>query len=245
AKKLGAMALFSEKYGDIVRVVKIGDFSTELCGGTHAENTGNLGLFKIVSESSVAAGVRRIEGVTGLNSLKLFNENLRLLSDTAAVLKVANSKDVLQRASGVMQELKEKDKEIEKLSGVIANAKTQAMLENAKSVGELKVVTALLEDATVPELRKMCDLVKSKGDNYVGVIAAVQKEKGTGNICTCCGKRAVELGAHAGNLARETAKLAGGSGGGKPDSAMAGAKDISALRGALEAAVGIVEKMLS
>lgn len=245
AKKLGAMALFSEKYGDIVRVVKIGNFSTELCGGTHAENTGNLGLFKIVSESSVAAGVRRIEGVTGLNSLKLFNENLRLLSDTAAVLKVANSKDVLQRASGVMQELKEKDKEIEKLSGVIANAKTQAMLENAKSVGELKVVTALLEDATVPELRKMCDLVKSKGDNYVGVIAAVQKEKGTGNICTCCGKRAVELGAHAGNLARETAKLAGGSGGGKPDSAMAGAKDISALRGALEAAVGIVEKMLS
>ena len=144
-----------------------------------------------------------------------------------------------------MQELKEKDKEIEKLSGVIANAKTQAMLENAKSVGELKVVTALLEDATVPELRKMCDLVKSKGDNYVGVIAAVQKEKGTGNICTCCGKRAVELGVHAGNLARETAKLAGGSGGGKPDSAMAGAKDISALRGALEAAVGIVEKMLS
>ena len=244
AKKLGAMALFSEKYGDVVRVVKIGDFSTELCGGTHAENTGNLGLFKIVSESSVAAGVRRIEGVTGFNSLKLFNENIKLISDTASALKVANTKDVLQRASGVMQELKEKDREIEKLSGIIANAKTQSMLENAKTVGELKVVTAILEDATVPELRKMCDLVKSKGDNYVGVIAAVQKDKGTGNICTCCAKHAVELGAHAGNIARETAKLAGGSGGGKPDSAMAGVKDISALKGALDAAVGIIENML-
>ncbi len=244
AKKLGAMALFSEKYGDVVRVVKIGDFSTELCGGTHAENTGNLGLFKIVSESSVAAGVRRIEGVTGFNSLKLFNENIKLISDTASALKVANTKDVLQRASGVMHELKEKDREIEKLSGIIANAKTQSMLENTKTVGELKVVTAILEDATVPELRKMCDLVKSKGDNYVGVIAAVQKDKGTGNICTCCAKHAVELGAHAGNIARETAKLAGGSGGGKPDSAMAGVKDISALKGALDAAVGIIESML-
>ncbi len=244
AKKMGAMALFSEKYGNIVRVVKIGDFSTELCGGTHAENTGNLGLFKIVSESSVAAGVRRIEGVTGFNSLKLYNEHLKLISDTASVLKVANTKDVLQRATGVMAELKEKDKEIEKLSGIIANAKTNAVLENAKDVGGLKVVTALLEDATVPELRKMCDLVKSKGENYVGIIAAVQKEKGTGNICTCCGKKAVELGAHAGNIARETAKLAGGSGGGKPDSAMAGAKDVSKLKEALDAAVSIVEGMI-
>lgn len=244
AKKMGAMALFSEKYGNIVRVVKIGDFSTELCGGTHAENTGNLGLFKIVSESSVAAGVRRIEGVTGFNSLRLYNEHLRLLSDTAAVLKVANTKDVLQRATGVMSELKEKDREIEKLSGIIANAKTNAVLKNAKDVGGLKVVTALLEDATVPELRKMCDLVKSKGENYVGIIAAVQKEKGTGNICTCCGKKAVELGAHAGNIARETAKLAGGSGGGKPDSAMAGAKDVSKLKDALDAAASIVEGML-
>lgn len=244
AKKMGAMALFSEKYGNIVRVVKIGDFSTELCGGTHAENTGNLGLFKIVSESSVAAGVRRIEGVTGFNSLRLYNEHLRLLSDTAAVLKVANTKDVLQRATGVMSELKEKDREIEKLSGIIANAKTKAVLENAKDVGGLKVVTALLEDATVPELRKMCDLVKSKGENYVGIIAAVQKEKGTGNICTCCGKKAVELGAHAGNIARETAKLAGGSGGGKPDSAMAGAKDVSKLKDALDAAASIVKGML-
>ena len=244
AKKLGAMALFSEKYGSTVRVVKIGDYSIELCGGTHAENTGNLGLFKILSESSVAAGVRRIEGVTGFNSLSLFNENAKLLSDIASVLKTANVKDVLQRAGGVMAELKEKEKEIEKLSGVIANAKTQSILENVKQVGSLKVVTALLEDAPVPELRRMCDLVRSKGEDYVGIIAAVQKEKGSGNICVCCGKRAVELGAHAGNIARETARLAGGSGGGKPDSAMAGAKDVAALPAALKKAVSIVEGML-
>ena len=244
AKKLGAMALFSEKYGSTVRVVKIGDYSIELCGGTHAENTGNLGLFKIISESSVAAGVRRIEGVTGLNSLELFNDNAKLLSDIAAVLKIANVRDVLQRAGGVMAELKEKDKEIEKLSGIIANAKTQSILENVKVIGELKVVAALLDDAPVPELRKMCDLVKSKGEEYVGVIASVQKEKGSGNICVCCGKRAVALGAHAGNIARETAKLAGGSGGGKPDSAMAGAKDIAALPVAIEKVASIVEGML-
>ncbi len=244
AKKLGAMALFSEKYGDVVRVVKIGDFSTELCGGTHAENTGNLGLFKIISESSVAAGVRRIEAVTGLNSLRLVNEEHSLILGTASALKIAITKDLRQRALGLMSELKEKDKEIQKLSGVIANAKTQSVLENAIVVGELKVVTALLEDVSVPDLRKMCDLVKSKGDNYVGVIAAIQKEKGSGNICTCCGKRAVELGAHAGNIAREVAKLAGGSGGGKPDSAMAGAKDVTALKGAVDAAVAIVEAML-
>ncbi len=244
AKKLGAMALFSEKYGSTVRVVKMGDYSIELCGGTHAENTGNLGLFKILSESSVAAGVRRIEGVTGFNSLSLLNDNSKLLHDIAAVLKTANVKDVLQRASAVMAELKEKDKEIEKLSGVIANAKTQSILESVVEVGGLKVVTALLEDVPVPELRKMCDLVRSKGEDYVGVITAVQKEKSSGNICVCCGKFAVELGAHAGNIAREIAKLAGGSGGGKPDSAMAGAKDIAALPEALKKATGIVESML-
>ena len=143
-----------------------------------------------------------------------------------------------------MTELRGKDKEIEKLSGIIANAKTQSILENVKEVGSLKVVTALLEDAPVPELRRMCDLVKSKGEDYVGVIASVQKKKGSGNICVCCGKHAVELGAHAGNIARETAKLAGGSGGGKPDSAMAGAKDISALSAALEKVASIIEGML-
>ncbi|MBQ5904764.1 MAG: alanine--tRNA ligase [Clostridia bacterium] len=244
ARKLGAMALFSEKYGDVVRVVKAGDFSIELCGGTHAKNTGNLGMFKIVSETSVASGVRRIEAVTGFNAISFVKGNIDTITDVAAALKIANVKEIVSRAGAIMADLKAKEKEIEKLSGVIANIKTQSMLENAAEVGSLKVVTAFLEDTTVDELRKMCDLVKSKGENYVGVIAGVQKAKGTGNICVCCGKDAISAGAHSGNIAREVAKLAGGSGGGKPDSAMAGAKDIAALPEAVKKATEIVAAML-
>ncbi len=244
ARKLGAMALFSEKYGDVVRVVKAGDFSIELCGGTHAKNTGNLGMFKIVSETSVASGVRRIEAVTGFNAISFVKGNIDTITDVAAALKIANVKEIVSRAGAIMADLKAKEKEIEKLSGVIANIKTQSMLENAAEVGSLKVVTAFLEDTTVDELRKMCDLVKSKGENYVGVIAGVQKAKGTGNICVCCGKDAISAGAHSGNIAREVAKLAGGSGGGKPDSAMAGAKDINALPEAVKKAAEIVASML-
>ncbi len=244
AKKMGAMALFGEKYGDIVRVVRAGDFSTELCGGTHVSNTGEIGLFKIVSESSVAAGVRRIEGVTGENLINFINAHNDMLASAASALKISNIKDVVSRAASVMSEIKAKDKEIEKLSGMIANIKTQSMLENAVKVGDINVVTAFLDDTTVDELRKMCDLVKSKGENFVGVIGGIQKAKGSGNICVCCGKQAIELGAHAGTIAREVAKLAGGSGGGKPDSAMAGAKDINALPEAVNKAAEIIGAML-
>ncbi|MBQ7598690.1 MAG: alanine--tRNA ligase [Clostridia bacterium] len=244
AKKLGAMALFSEKYGDVVRVVKMGDFSVELCGGTHVQNTGNVGPFHIISESSVAAGVRRIEAVTGLNAFNYFHDTQRLLNETAAILKSGSVKELPNKAAALMAELKAKDKEIEKLSGVIASAKTQTMLENAVDVGACKLVTAFLEETTVDELRKMCDLVKSKGENYIGVIAGIQKAKGTGNICTCCGKAAIAAGAHAGNIARAVAQKAGGSGGGKPDSAMAGAKDTAAIPAALEAAAAIISEML-
>ena len=244
AKAMGAMALFSEKYGDTVRVVKAGDFSTELCGGTHVDNTAKIGLFKIVGESSVAAGVRRIEAVTGANVMKFIDGKLSLIADTASALKAANSNDIAVKASSVMSDLKAKEKEIEKLSGVLANIKTEAMLSNAKQVGSVMLVTAFLDDTTPDELRSMCDLVKSKGEGYVGVIAGVQKAKGTGNICVCCGKEAVAAGAHSGNLAREVAKLAGGSGGGKPDSAMAGAKDVSALPEAVKKAEEILSGML-
>jgi alanyl-tRNA synthetase len=244
AKAMGAMALFSEKYGDVVRVVRAGDFSVELCGGTHAENTGNLGLFKIVSESSVAAGVRRIEAVTGLNALQYVNDALGTIDDAAAALKIANGKELVSRAAGVMAELKAKDREIEKLSGQIASAKAQSMLDSVTEVGAVKLVTAFLADTTVDELRKMCDLVKSKGDDYVGVIGGVQKAKGSGNICVCCGKAAIAAGAHAGNLARAAAQRAGGSGGGKPDMAMAGAKNIDMLPEAVNAAAALLKDML-
>ncbi len=244
AKKMGAMALFGEKYGDVVRVVKAGDFSTELCGGTHVDSTGEIGLFKIISESSVAAGVRRIEGITGANVLEYINKNISVIRNVAATLKVANPADLENKAVAVANELRSKDKEIEKLSAVIANIKTQSLLDNATEVDGVKIVTAFIDDTTPDELRKMCDMVKSKGDDYIGVIAGVQKAKGSGNICVVCGKDAVAKGAHAGNIARETAKLAGGSGGGKPDSAMAGAKEIEKLPSAVEQAVEIVKSML-
>ena len=244
AKAMGAMALFSEKYGDTVRVVKAGDFSTELCGGTHVDNTGKIGIFKILAESSVAAGVRRIEAVTGANVMKFIDSKLTLIADTAAALKAANANDLATKAQSVMADLKAKEKEIEKLSGVLVNIKTESMLSNAKQVGSVMLVTAFLDDTTPDELRNMCDLVKSKGDNFVGVIAGVQKAKGTGNICVCCGKEAVAAGAHSGNLAREVAKLAGGSGGGKPDSAMAGAKDVNALPEAVKKAEELLADML-
>lgn len=244
AKAMGAMALFSEKYGDVVRVVKAGDFSTELCGGTHVDNTGKIGLFKVVFESSVAAGIRRIEAVTGFNSLKFVDEKLGLIAEASANMKISNTKDLANRASSIISELKAKEKEIEKLSNEIADMKIKALLDSAVEVGTVKVVSAFLPDTSVDELRRMCDLVKSKGDNYVGVIGGVQKAKCTGNICVCCGKEAVKLGAHAGNIARETAKLAGGSGGGKPDSAMAGAKNIELLPSAVQKAAEIVGSML-
>ena len=244
AKKMGAMAPFGEKYGDVVRVVKADDFSTELCGGTHVKNTGEIGLFKIVSESSVASGVRRIEAVTGMNTLNFVNSNLETVSDVARTLKIANVKEIVARAESIMNDFKAKEKEIEKLSGVIANIKTQSMLENAVEIGSAKLVTAFLEDTTVDELRKMCDLIKSKGENYIGVAAGVQKAKGTGNICVCCGKDAISMGAHSGNIAREIAKLAGGNGGGKPDSAMAGVKTVDALPEAVKKAAEIVSAMI-
>ena len=244
AKKTGAMALFGEKYGDTVRVVKAGDFSIELCGGTHVKNTGSLGLFKIVSESSVAAGVRRIEAITGYGVLNCLSDSMEAVRNTAAVLKASTPSALVEKANALMNEIKAKDKEIEKLSGEIAAGKTNSLIENAHEIGSVKLVAAFIGESTPDALRRMCDLVKSKGDEYVGVIAGIQKAKNSGNICVVCGKTAVENGAHAGNIARAVAQKAGGNGGGKPDSAMAGAKDINALEGAVNSAKEIVSEML-
>lgn len=245
AKKLGAMALFGEKYGDIVRVVKIGDFSIELCGGTHVDNTGEIGLFKIFSESSVAAGVRRIEAFTGYNTSDYIDGTLEMMRKGAAFLKITNIVDFAVRAEVIANELKSKDREIEKLRAEIANIKASSALGAAKDIDGLKLFTAYLDDTTPDELRKICDNVKGQGDGIIGIAAGVQKAKGSGNICVVCGKSATARGAHAGNIAREIAKLAGGSGGGKPDSAMAGAKETDKLPSALTQAEEIIKAMLS
>ena len=244
AKKKGAMALFGEKYGDTVRVVSAGDFSTELCGGTHVSNTGNIGLFRIISESSVAAGVRRIEGVTGLGVINQIDKHEKLIHDTAVALKLANVSELAKKAAAVAQELKDKEKELNELKAEIAKAKAGELFDNVKDLGAVKLITANLGEADANALRSMVDSAKDKGDDIVVIFAGKQEAKGTCSFICYCGKAAIANGAHAGNIVREVATIAGGAGGGKPDSAMAGGKDITKIADALNAAEEIVKAKL-
>ncbi len=234
AKKIGAMALFGEKYGDVVRVVKAGDFSTELCGGTHVSNSGQLGLFKIVSESSVAAGVRRIEGVTGTGVVSYIDSLNSLISGTAQVLKITNSSDVAKKATALMAEIKQKDDEIKELTAQLTELRSGNMFDNATDVNGISLITANAGEVSVDELRQLCDKAKDTGDNVVAVICAVNPAKGTANFAVACGKAAIAKGVKAGDVVRAVAQKAGGNGGGKPDFAMAGAKDLSKLDEALD-----------
>ncbi|MEE1011935.1 MAG: DHHA1 domain-containing protein, partial [Acutalibacteraceae bacterium] len=241
AKKLGAMALFGEKYGDIVRVVKAGDFSTELCGGTHADNTGKLGLFKIISESSVAAGVRRIEAVTGYGVLEYIAKNNALINSAAATMKLANAGDLDKKANSLMNDLKSKDKEIEQLRAELSQLKTGDLMGNAVDVNGVSLVVTTVEGVNPGDLRSMCDKVK-ENDNAVAVICGINGA--SANFACACGKDAVSKGAHAGNIVKEVSKLAGGSGGGRPDSAMAGTKDVTNVKAAMDAVAEIVKSMI-
>ena len=244
AKKLGAMALFGEKYGDVVRVVSAGDFSVELCGGTHADNTAKLGLFKIVSESSVAAGIRRITAVTGFGVLKHIENDERIMQSAAAAMKLGNVAELDKRAATLSAEVKAKDRELAELRSEISALKAGSLMDSARQVGGVRLITAEVEVSNPGELRSMCDTARDNGADIVAVFAGVNKEKGTLNFACACGADAIKLGAHAGNIVRETAKIAGGSGGGKPDSAMAGAKDTSKADEALAAVDSIVSAML-
>lgn len=244
AKKLGAMALFGEKYGDVVRVVSAGDFSVELCGGTHADNTAKLGLFKIVSESSVAAGIRRITAVTGFGVLKHIENDERIMQSAAAAMKLGNVAELDKRAATLSAEVKAKDRELAELRSEISALKAGSLMDSARQVGGVRLITAEVEVSNPGELRSMCDTARDNGADIVAVFSGVNKEKGTLNFACACGADAIKLGAHAGNIVRETAKIAGGSGGGKPDSAMAGAKDASKADEALAAVDSIVSAML-
>ena len=241
AKKLGAMALFGEKYGDVVRVVRAGDFSTELCGGTHVDNTGKLGLFKIISESSVAAGVRRIEAVTGIGVLEYIAKNNALINSTAAAMKLANVSELDKKAASLAADLKAKEKEIEQLRAELSQLKTGDLMSNAVEVKDVTLIATTVEGVNPGDLRSMCDKVK-ENDNAVAVICGVNGA--SANFACACGKDAVAKGAHAGNIVKAVSKLAGGSGGGRPDSAMAGTKDVSNIKAAMDAVVSIVEEMI-
>ena len=244
AKKSGAMALFGEKYGYVVRVVKAGDYSTELCGGTHVSNTGNLGLFKIVSESSVAAGVRRIEGVTGEGVLKYIDSLNNTIIGAARALKVANPADLEKKAVSVANELKDKDREIASLTSELTNLRSGSLFDNVTEIGGLRVISAVAGEVTVDELRQLSDKAKAMGDDIVCVLAAVNKEKASLNFAASCGKDAVAKGVKAGDVVRAVAQKAGGNGGGKPDFAMAGAKEVDKVNEAVAAVVDIVNSLI-
>ena len=237
AKKMGAMALFGEKYGDQVRVVKIGSTSTELCGGTHVQNTGNIGLFKVISESSVAAGVRRIEGTTGLGVLSLLGERDALIRDTAKELKSPNPAGIAKKAESLQAEIKELKRELDSANSQIANAKAEALLSGIKSVGKFRLLAAKVE-MRPDQARGLCDTVKDKYSDAVAVFAAVAD--GKLNFAVAAGPDAVKAGAHAGNILREIAAICGGKGGGRPDSAMGGGRDLDKIPEALAKAEKIL-----
>jgi alanyl-tRNA synthetase len=241
ARQSGAMALFGEKYGDVVRVVSVEDgFSKEFCGGTHMDNTARLGLFKIVSESSVASGVRRIEGVTGMGVLDVLAAQTATLRQTAQAMKVANPMELPMHARQMMTEIKDKDKTIDTLNAKLAQNRLEGVFQNAQEVEGVKVVYALLSGTGSDALRALCDKAKERSEAIVAVFAGVSDGKAT--LAAVCSKAAQEKGLKAGVLVKEVAQLCGGNGGGRPDFAMAGAKDQSKLDDALAAVPELVKK---
>ncbi len=242
AKKMGAMALFGEKYGDIVRVVKMGELSTEFCGGTHVDNTAQIGLFKIVSESSVAAGVRRIEAVTGRGVLRLLVDKELLIQKTAKELKVNNPADIADKAAQLHTELSAAHKEIDALNGKIAASRVDDLVKLGESVGSVKLITAYIANMAADIARTMIDRIKESNPDAVVVLAITSG--GKLNFLAGAGKDAVSAGAHAGKLVGAVAAVTGGKGGGRPDNAMAGGVDQSKIDDALASAKGTLAGML-
>ena len=243
AKKLGAMALFGEKYGKVVRVVDIEGWSTEFCGGTHVRNTAQIGCFKIVSESSVAAGIRRIEAVTGKNLLLRANKQETMLHTVAAALKANNVAGLPARAEAVMAENKAMSKELDDMKAKIAASKVTSLFDDAEEVGGVKIASAYFTGTSGDTLRGMCDTVRDKAVNPV-VAVLVGKAEDKITMAVTVNKMAQEKGLKAGVLVKEISAIAGGKGGGKPDFAMAGLKDETRIDEALVAVKGIVEKQL-
>ncbi|MBQ3216760.1 MAG: alanine--tRNA ligase, partial [Oscillospiraceae bacterium] len=230
AKKLGATALFGEKYGDTVRVVKMGEDSMEFCGGTHLDNTAKVGPFRIMSEASVASGVRRIEAYTGKNVMQQMENFNRVILRIAEELKTT-PKDVLSRARNVVTEVKELRQNIERMKDKLASGEIDQVLASARDVSGLRVLTGIRKDMEIADLRKMGDLLRDKAPDLVAVFASLQGEKIS--VLAVCGKEAVAKGIKAGTLVKEVCAVCGGSGGGKPDSAMGGGKDATMLDDAL------------
>jgi alanyl-tRNA synthetase len=220
----------------------MGDASTEFCGGTHVDNTAKVGLFKIVSESSVASGVRRIECVTGTGVIALLNDKDKLIADTAKEVKAQNPVDIAKRAAALQGEIASMKKEIESLNAKLASSKLDGIVSGAVTVGSVRLAAAKFDGMQINVARSLADEIKAKYADMVAVIAVVSD--GKLNFITACGADAVKAGAHAGKIAGAVSAIAGGKGGGRPDSAMAGGREISLADEAVKAAEEIVRSMV-
>ena len=241
AKASGAIALFGEKYGNIVRVVKMGDFSAELCGGTHVDNTAKIGLFKITSEASVAAGTRRITAVTGLGAYAHMTANEALISSAMKALKAGTANDIVTKINALSDDLKATKKELESASAKLASAKAEAMLSSAVNVGGIRVATMATE-LPVNAVRTLGDDIKSKYADMIAVVSSLVDGKLT--LACVCGKDVLAKGIKAPVVLKELCAIVGGGGGGRPDSATAGAKNPEKLSEAFAALPSIIEKLL-
>lgn len=241
AKAMGAMALFGEKYGRVVRVVKVGEYSLELCGGCHVNNSSEIGLFKIVSESGIGAGTRRIEAVTGRMAFEYFNQQLRILQAAADELKT-NITNVPQRIEILKGEMKELQRENESLRDKLSHMEAAGIINQVKEIEGIKVLSASINNAEMDNLRTMVDDLKVKLGSGVIVLGSVND--GKVNIVAGITKDLLSKGLHAGKLVKEVATLCGGGGGGRPDMAQAGGKDPQKLPAALEAVYELVKKQL-
>ena len=242
ARKLGAMALFGEKYGSVVRVVNINNYSIEFCGGTHMDNSSKIGLFKIVSENSVAAGIRRIEAVTGTGVLDVLNQEKGIITSAAQALKLANAGELVTRCGAIASEVKALEKQVEALNSQLAAGKIDGLLENAVSVNGVRIVCGLFKGMAPEILRTMGDKLRDKAPDAVALLAGTSESGGT-LVCTC-GKDALDRGAHAGKIVKEASALAGGKGGGRPDSAMAGIGDNTKIEVAFQGLKDIVAALV-
>ncbi|MBC2579014.1 alanine--tRNA ligase [Clostridium sp. DJ247] len=241
AKESGAIALFDDKYKDEVRVVSVGDFSVELCGGTHVTNSGEIGLFKIVSEAGVAAGIRRIEAITGTKAISYVHEKNDLLKEISNKLR-CNEKEIVHRLDTQFIEIKEKDKEIAELKSKLASGQEDEILNNAKEIKGVKLITGILKDIDGNALRDLADKIRSKAGECTVVLGS--EADGKVQFIAMATKGAIEKGVHCGKIIKEVATIAGGGGGGRPDMAQAGGKLPEKLDEAIGSCSAIMEKLV-
>ena len=242
AKKLGATAQFGEKYGDVVRVVSMGDYSVEFCGGTHLTNTARCGLFKLVSEGGVAAGVRRIEAVTGRGVLEYISEKDRLIADTAAALKTNQIHEIDKKAASVMEEQRELNRKLDEFTSRLAALRTQNMMTSIKHLGAVNVLTAQVDGLEVNEIKTLAD--QAKEQMIDGVVVLASNTDGKITFVAMAMKEAVAKGVHCGKIIKEVTEICGGKGGGKPDMAQGGGKDALKIDDALAKVDEIILGML-